>query len=128
MHDPHIPSELLGWWRITQTSQWVDNGLDLLGPALLSVTGAGDRLRLYALLADVEYRPAASKGLSFFWHGVWEFDRLSGTGSLRLAADDVLHGRISIQGGDKSTFLALRTSQPDEPIPETPRFIRKCRR
>ena len=40
-----IPSEYRGWWRITETSQWVDDGLDILGPALLSLTGYDDRLR-----------------------------------------------------------------------------------
>jgi hypothetical protein len=34
-----IPSEYRGWWRITETSQWVDDGLDIIGPALLSLTG-----------------------------------------------------------------------------------------
>lgn len=40
-----IPSEYEGWWRIVETSQWVDDGRDILGPALLTLTGHGDRLR-----------------------------------------------------------------------------------
>ena len=46
-----IPSEYRGSWRIVETSQWVSDGLDLQGPALLSLTGTGDRLRMHALLA-----------------------------------------------------------------------------
>jgi hypothetical protein len=48
-----IPSEYRGWWRIVDTSQWVNDGLDILGPALLSLTGYADRLRMHCLLADV---------------------------------------------------------------------------
>jgi hypothetical protein len=34
-----IPSEYRGWWRIIDTSQWVSDRLDILGPAVLSLTG-----------------------------------------------------------------------------------------
>jgi len=46
-----IPSEYRGWWRIVDTSQWVNDDLDLLGLALVSLTGTADRLRMHALLA-----------------------------------------------------------------------------
>ena len=52
MHDP-IASEYRGWWRITETSQWSSRFLDSLGPALLSLIGHGDRLRMHCLLAHV---------------------------------------------------------------------------
>lgn len=39
-----IPEPLRGWWRIVETSQWVHDGLDILGPALISLTGYADRL------------------------------------------------------------------------------------
>jgi hypothetical protein len=45
MHKP-IQSDYRGWWRIVETSQWVNEGLDILGPALISLTGYGDRLRM----------------------------------------------------------------------------------
>ncbi len=59
-----IPDEYRGWWRITETGTWVDDGLDILGPALLSLTGYGDRLRMHCLLADVNAR-ATKTGVSF---------------------------------------------------------------
>ena len=65
MSEP-IPSEYRGWWRITETSQWVDDGLDILGPALLSLTGHGDRLRMHCLLAYVNCKPTTT-GVSFTW-------------------------------------------------------------
>jgi hypothetical protein len=52
MYEP-IPSEYRGWWRIIETSQWVNDGLDILGPALISLTGYADRLRMHALLVYV---------------------------------------------------------------------------
>lgn len=39
-----IPPEYRGWWRIVDTGAWVNDGLDILGPALLSLTGDDDRL------------------------------------------------------------------------------------
>ena len=59
-----IPSEYRGWWRIVETSQWVNDRLDLLGPALISLTGTADRLRMHALLAYVNCKPTKS-GVSF---------------------------------------------------------------
>jgi hypothetical protein len=56
MQEP-IPSEFQGWWRIIETSQWVDDGLDILGTALISLTGYADRLRMHALLAYVNCKP-----------------------------------------------------------------------
>ncbi len=63
-----IPSEYRGWWRIVDTSQWANDGLDLLGPAVLSLTGHADRLRMHCLLADVNCKPTKS-GVSFTWKG-----------------------------------------------------------
>ena len=61
-----IPSEYRGRWRIVETSQGVSDSLDLLGPALISLTGTGDRLRMHALLAYVNCKPIKS-GVSFTW-------------------------------------------------------------
>jgi hypothetical protein len=62
-----IPSEYRGWWRITETSQWVNDGLDILGPALLSITGHGHGAKVgdvaearAAPVARVEREPAAA--------------------------------------------------------------------
>lgn len=85
-----IPGDLAGWWRIVETSQWEADDLDIMGPALLSLTGEGDRLRMHCLLAYVSARPAKA-GVSFTWEGAWELDQLSGTGSVML-------GRWATQG------------------------------
>ena len=53
MDDEYIPPEYYGWWRIVETSQWVDDNLDMLGRALISLTGHDDRLRMFCLLAHV---------------------------------------------------------------------------
>jgi hypothetical protein len=36
-----IPPDYRGWWRIIDTGTWVNDYLDDLGPALLSLTGSG---------------------------------------------------------------------------------------
>jgi hypothetical protein len=59
-----IPSEYQGWWRIIETSQWVNDDLDILGTALISLTGYADRLRMFVLLAYVNCKPTKS-GVSF---------------------------------------------------------------
>ena len=74
-----IPPEYAGWRRIIETGTWVKDGLDDLGPALISFTAHGDRLRMHCLLAYVNARLVRG-GISFTWTGAWEYDSMSGTG------------------------------------------------
>jgi hypothetical protein len=122
-----IPAEYEGWWRITETSQWTSDGLDDLGPALLSLTGLDDRLRMNCLLATVSARPTKT-GVSFTWLGAWEYDEMSGTGTVKLGKDGRLKGTIRIKDGDSSTFIAERAEAPAEPIPDPPSYRDKWRR
>ena len=122
-----IPSEFAGWWRITDTETWSSKFLDMLGPALISFTGYDDRLRMHCLLAYVNAR-ATKTGVSFAWSGAWEYDQMSGTGSARLGKDGRLRGRIKINDGDSSTFMAERTTAPRSPIPDPPSYRDKWRR
>jgi hypothetical protein len=122
-----IPPELYGWWRITETSQWVNDGLDDLGPAVISVTGSDDRLRMHCLLAYVQWRPTKT-GVSFTWEGAWEYDQVSGSGRVTLGKDGRLKGSIKIKQGDSSTFVAERCAEPEEAIPPPPSYRDKWRR
>ncbi len=61
------------WWRITSTSQWIHECIDLIGTAMISITGCDDRLRMFALLAHVNYKPMKAS-ISFAWKGAWEYD------------------------------------------------------
>lgn len=122
-----IPPEIAGWWRITKTSQWADEGLDMLGPALLSLTGYADRLRMHCLLASVNCRPTKT-GVSFTWQGAWEFDEMSGSGSVKLGKDGKLKGTFRIKDGDSSSFVAEWADAPAEPIQEPPSYRDKWRR
>ena len=81
-----IPQEYYGWWRIVETSQWVNDDIDIIGTAMISLTGYDDRLRMFVLLAHVKCRPTKT-GISFSWQGAWEYDPASGTGSVRLRKD-----------------------------------------
>ena len=122
-----IPREYQGWWRITETSQWANDSLDILGPALLSLTGDGARLRMHCLLAWVNCKPTRT-GVSFTWEGAWEYDPMSGSGRVVLARDGRLRGTLRIKDGDSSTFAAERTEEPDDPIPHPPSYRDKWRR
>ncbi len=127
MEEKDIPSEYYGWWRIVETSQWGIDAIDILGDALISVTGDNDRLRLCALLAHLNHK-VTKTGLSFKWEGAWEYDPVSGTGNAKLRKDGRLAGKIRIKGGDESTFIAEKTEQPEEPIPNPPSYRDKWRR
>jgi len=122
-----IPADIAGWWRIVETSQWSNKDLDVLGTALLSLTGDGDRLRMHALVAYVNAKPTKT-GVSFTWEGAWEFDQKSGTGRVTLGRDGRLKGRIKIKDGDESAFVAERAEEPDTPIPHPPSYRDKWRR
>ena len=122
-----IPSEYRSWWRIIDTSQWVNDRLDILGPAMISLTGYDDRLRMHALLAHVNCRPTKS-GVSFTREGAWEFDPMSGSGRVTLRKDGRLRGVIRIEDGDSSTFIAERAVEPDAPIPDAPSYRDKWRK
>ena len=68
-----LQADLDRWWRITEMSQWVSEGLDDLGPATISITGYEDRLRMRCLLANIELE-ATKTGASFTWEGAGEYD------------------------------------------------------
>lgn len=122
-----IPDEYRGWWRIIETSQWADEHLDLLGPAMFSINGRDDRWRMIALLAEVEWHVSKS-GLGFTLSGAWEFDPMSATGTVKRAADGRLKGTFKIKQGDSSTFIAEPTEAPAMPIPDAPSYRDKWAR
>jgi len=122
-----IPDQYRGWWRIIDNSEWVNDKLDMLGPALLSLTGWGDRLRMHCLLAYVNCKPTQT-GVSFTWEGAWEYDQMSGSGRVRLGKDGRLKGVLRIKGSVSSEFVAVRADEPSEPIPHPPDYRDKWRR
>jgi hypothetical protein len=122
-----IPHAYEGWWRIVDTSQWANDYLDTLGPAVISLTGCYDQLRMHCLIADVNCKPTKT-GVSFTWTGAWEYDEMSGSGRVTLDRNGRLKGVVRIKDGDSSTFIAERTTKPDEPIPPPPSYQGKWRR
>jgi hypothetical protein len=122
-----IPPKYRGWWRIVHTDTWADEYLDDLGPAMLSLTGSDDRLRVQCLLARVKAHPVED-GILFLWMGAWEFDQMAGSGTARIDRNGWLRGRIEIDYGDESDFVAERAEAPSEPIPDPPSYRDKWRR
>ena len=82
---------------------------------------------MHCLLAYVNARPTKT-GVSFSWKGAWEYDQMSGTGSVKLGKDGKLKGKIKIKDGDDSTFVAERADEPDDPIADPPSYRDKWRR
>ena len=121
-----IPAAYRGWWRITETSQWSNSYLDSLGPALLSLTGHDDRLRMHCLVAYVNCK-ATKTGISFTWEGAWEYDPMSGSGRVTLGKGGRIKGSLRIKNGDSSTFAAVRAEEPYDPIPPPPSYRDKWR-
>ena len=121
-----ISAEIRGWWRIIETATWVNEGLDDLGPAMVSFTGEDDRLRMHCLLAQLQVK-GTKTGISFSWKGAWEFDQLNGTGSARVNKDGILKGMIKIKNGDSSSFTAERHVGQPSPIPDPPSYRDKWR-
>lgn len=127
MTDIDIPSNYYGWWRIVETSQWANDDIDIIGTAIISFTGDVDRLRMFTLLAYVDCKPTKA-GISFSWEGAWEYDQVSGSGSVKLRKDGRLSGKIRIKNGDESSFIAVRSEEPEEPIQAPPSYRDKWRR
>ena len=104
-----IPENCYGWWRIVDTGTWGQNGLDILGPALISLTGHGDRLRMHCLLAYVDVH-ATKSGVSFSWRGAWEFDQHAGRGTAKVGKDGKLKmtRRNNVRAWSRSSFKSFR--------------------
>lgn len=127
MEQELIPPQYRGWWRIIEGSHWRGKEFNRPAPALISLTGHGDRLRIFVLLAQLKCKPT-KLGVSFNWEGAWEFDEMSGSGEVTLDKDGRLKGVIKILGGEICTFIAERTVEPEDPIPSPPSYRDKWRR
>ena len=66
-------------------------------------------------------------GVSITWEGAWEYDPVSGTGSVKLRNDGRLSGRIKIKNVYESTFIAERAEEPEESILDPPSYRDKWR-
>ena len=78
----------------------MSDGLDDLGPAVLSITGYADSLRMHCLLAYVNWRPPRP-GPRSPGREAWEYDQMSGAGRVKLGKDGRLRGRFKIKDGDQ---------------------------
>jgi hypothetical protein len=79
---------------------------------------AGAEIRLPS--PRIFFRIASSSAQSSSYG--WEFDPVSGTGSMKLGKDARLKGRIKIKNGDESTFVAERATEPERAIQEPPSY------
>jgi hypothetical protein len=100
-----------GRWRITDSSNWSAEDLDLVGPAyIVFERGGSGEMQLVAMEATLDHRVSQRDGdwlLEFSWLGFDEGDEVSGRGSVRIDGE-VLKGELFIHQGDSSTFVAKR--------------------
>jgi hypothetical protein len=119
-----VPFTYRGWWRIIETSQWDDSHLDVLGLALLSLTGSG----------TIVTGNARRASRSFAKRKVWF------RGNLALVPHSASHpprpradradchpqlqfhgaGAVQLQGGLTPQINADNSPGPDLPEPERP--------
>lgn len=119
MTDAEIPREYRGWWRIVETSQWGSDDLEILGPALLSLTGHADRLRMFVLLAYVNCKPTKG-GVSFSGRAPGSSTRFpepGACGSARMVASR-----------DRSTSRTATRAPSSPTVPGSPKNRSSARR
>jgi hypothetical protein len=106
-----IKPEYIGRWRITETSEWDQEFIDLVVPGHLTVKGNGlGTLAFGAIEAEVDCRiekMGEAERLAFSFAGWDEGDDISGRGWATVVGD-AMEGWFSFHLGDESTFKALR--------------------
>jgi len=73
-------------------------------------------------------RQSEIAAISVPWRMEWEYDQMSGIGSVKPARTASSTGRIKIKDGDESTFLAEKTPEPTEPIADPSSYRDKWKR
>ncbi len=100
-----------GRWRITDSSNWSPEDLDLVGAAqiLFKRDGAGE-LQMVAIEGTLDYRISHRDGesvLEFSWAGFDQGDEVGGRGTARIERG-ILKGELFVHQGDNATFAARR--------------------
>jgi len=100
-----VPTGPIGRWRIVEAAAWPCEHLDLCGPAFLRIDADGNGEMAFGALTavlDVGFNPS---GIEFDWNGSDEGDQVHGTGWAGLLDDGRLHGEITFDNGDETTFV-----------------------
>jgi len=104
------PPQRVEWkWRLTEMTQWGVDAMDLVGPAFIEFVGDGGALRFSAIdgaLACKHGRRNGRPHVAFTWEGADECDAVRGRGWASLRKDGSLAGRVFIEHGDDSGFIA----------------------
>lgn len=103
------PQRIEGRWRLTEMTQWDVDAMDLLGPAFIEFVGDGGALRFIAVDGTLDCKHGRRNGrphVAFTWEGTDECDAVCGRGWATLRRDGCLTGRIFIEHGDDSGFIA----------------------
>jgi hypothetical protein len=102
------PKDFLGTWRIVETELWDKDALDLVMPAHITFTAEGHgNFQMIAVQGDLDCRFERNR-VEFSWIGDDEGDPANGRGWAEIGKDGKLRGRVYLQQGDDSGFVAKR--------------------
>lgn len=105
-------SDFVGRWNIYEMDMWSRDAIDMLDPAHIEFTHAGDgSLGFICVTGDFSWtlgKRGKKEVVTFDWEGNDEMDEADGSGWASLAKNGELIGLIAFRGGDKSKFKARR--------------------
>lgn len=90
-------------------TQWDVDAMDLVGPAFIEFFGNGGSLRFIAIDGTLDCKHGkrnARPHVAFTWEGTDEGDAVRGRGWATLRKGGSLTGRVFIEHGDDSGFIA----------------------
>lgn len=119
----------VGTWHITEMEMWDADYVHMERHAYVEIESSDDGSFQFGLVCGELHgyleEEGATQRFAFTWEGNDEMDPASGSGWMRLEAEDVAVGRIAIHRGDHSRFTARRvqprqaagglTDRPDGP-------------
>ena len=97
---------LIGRWRIVAADIWDRDYLDLVGPAVITITpdGSGE-IAFGAMQANLDIGYSGSS-VSFTWYGFDEMDEVSGDGHAELLDDGSVEITFASHNGDEAVLKA----------------------
>ncbi len=110
---PANASPLIGRWNIVEMEMWDSDAFNLVTQAHIEFLPRDDRGHFQFICVegymDCKYGEESGRPyVEWSWHGSDEMDPVNGRGWAVLEEDGKLRGKIYIQQGDNSEFVAER--------------------
>ena len=99
-----------GVYGITETEVWSKEAIDIVEPGYIEIQGNRGQLHFICIDGQMKIKKAKDN-YTFTWEGTDEGDPISGNGDFTVNGD-TLTGRIYINDGDDSSFIAVKYEPP----------------